>query len=467
MFLFLIIFILNIIILISKNPNNKGEKLLFVWEHFRHGARGPYRSFDEINWKDLLNEKWNGEGELSPLGMRMHYLLGVSTKEKYSDFLSKTYNPNEIIIRSTDVNRTILSAFSTLHGIYNFSTTNILNDNQIKTSVIPNLNNSDLINKKIKELGKNITEGGNFFFPVHIYPTNYDHQFQIYRTEECPGIAKYITEARNTDELKTIINETCIKMNDTYGEYIFKFMNKSGVENPYYLFDYSELFSIADTFVADYYNGRELKQINDTGINMEDFYNDCLNISYIESYYRQFGTPTSKVLYIGVSPVFRTLFNYMDMRINLDKKNESDKIISVSPRFVINAGHDSSLAANDLFLQAEFNISFERAEYSHSQFYELWKNETNGKYFIKYLVNHNEKAVFDYDKFKEKVSSKLYSSQEINKICNGETRLFLGKNEKNTTFKINFLLISGFILFCLYFLFYSIFNNNRNKHKQL
>ena len=201
-------------------------------------------------------------------------------------------------------------------------------------------------------------------------------------------------------------------------------MKKSGIDNPDYLFDYSQLFSIADTFIADYYNGRELKIVNETGINMEDFYNDCLNISYIESYYRQFGTPVSEVLYIGVSPVFRTLFNYMDMRIKLDKKGESDKIISESPRFVLTAGHDTTLAANDLFLKAEFDIPFERAEYSHSQFYELWKNEKDGKYFIKYLVNHQEKAVFDYDEFKEKVLLKLYSSEEIEKICKGEEKLF-------------------------------------------
>jgi hypothetical protein len=240
-------------------------------------------------------------------------------------------------------------------------------------------------------------------------------------------------------------------------------MNKSGVEDPYYLFDYSELFSIADTFIADYYNGRKLKHVNDTGINMENFYNDCLNISFIESYYRQFGFPVSKVLYIGVSPVFRTLFNYMDMRINLDKNGESDKIISSSPRFVLTAGHDSSLAANDLFLKVEFNISFERAEYSHSQFYELWKNGTNGKYFIRYLVNHKEKANFDYEEFKSKILPKLYTSIEINKICNGETEIFLGKNNKKSKIKKNCLILAIIILLSLLFIFYDILYNNINK----
>ena len=39
-------------------------------------------------------------------------------------------------------------------------------------------------------------------------------------------------------------------------------MNKSGVEEPLYLYNFDNLFDIADTFIADYFNGRELKYIN-------------------------------------------------------------------------------------------------------------------------------------------------------------------------------------------------------------
>ena len=460
-------FFLNILLTNCILNNNNDEKLLFVWEHFRHGARGPYRSFDEVNWRDLLNEKWNGEGELTSLGMRMHYLLGVSTKNKYFDFLSKEYNPNEILVKSTDVNRTILSSYSTLQGIYNSSTFKNLTEKQIKTANIQNYNNSDLINQKIKELENNAIEGGYGLYPVHIYPTNYDHQFQIYRTDECPGIKSYLDEIRNKEEIKKMCNDTSAKINDTYGEFIYKFMNISGIENPYYLFDFSNLFSIADTFIADYYNGRELKIVNDTGINMTNFYNDCLNISFIDSYYRQFGYPVSKLLYFGVSPVFRTFFNYTDMRIILDKAGETDKIVSGSPRFVLNAGHDSSLGANDLFLKTEFNISFKRAEYSHSQIYELWR--INGSYFIKYLVNHEEIKTFDYNVFKNNVLNKLYTPEQISKICNGEMNLIsLTHIKKESKLSITiFYITSGFILFSLVGIFFQQLYHHKNKRKSL
>jgi hypothetical protein len=270
---------------------------------------------------------------------------------------------------------------------------------------------------------------------------------------------------RNKEEIKKLFNETSTKINDTYGEYIFKFMNISGLEDPYYLFDFSNLFSVADTFITDYYNGRELKIVNDTGINMKDFYEDCLNISFIESYYRQFGYPVSKLLYFGVSPVFRTLFNYMDMRITLDKSGESDKILSESPRFVLNVGHDNSLAANDLFLNTEFNISFERAAYSNSQFYELWRKDNN--YIIKYLVNHEEKAVFDYNEFKKKVLSKLYTPEQINKICNGEINLIsiiADKKESKIISTTLFDIILGFIVLGIFGIIFQLCDyNNKTK----
>ena len=416
LFYFIVIFI-N-----SKKLNEAKEKLLFVWQHFRHGARQPYCSFDDKNWKDILNEKWKGYGELTPLGMRMHYLLGISIKRKYSEFLNE-YNPKEILIKSTDVNRTILSSYSTIQGLFNGSNEFIINDEQIKTGIIHNKNYSKEISDKISKLGNNAIEGGFGFYPNHIFPVNYDHQYQIFRKEECPGIVKYLNEIRNGEEIINLTYEISERINNTYGEYIFKFMNKSGVEEPLYLYNFDNLFDIADTFIADYFNGRKLKYINDTEIEMEKFYNECLNISFIESYYRTFGISPSKLLYISISPLFNSLFSYMDKIIESGKNNSVEKNnVSNSPKFVLIAGHDNSLGLNDLFLKHEFGLDFDRAVYSHSHAYELWKNESDNKYYIRYLVNQKQKFELEYEKFKEKVKSKLYSSEKIEEICNSNQK---------------------------------------------
>ena len=430
------------------------SKLLFVWEQFRHGARGPWISVDPITGLDFIGEKWTGEGELTPLGTRMHYLLGTSMKKKYNNFLSKQFNPNEIYIISTDVNRTMMSSYAHLQGMYPNSTSTLLTNKQINLSYIQNSNYSSKINKKIYNLGNNSVENGINLFPVYLYPNNYGKEFLLYEPDICPKIVKYLDNAKNSETMKKIYSETSEKLNKTFGEYIFKFMNISSEEDPYYLWNTTNMYYIGDTFIADYTDGRDMELIRNTSINMEDFYINSLNLSSLETYFGYFGNPLEITAYLQMSPVFRSIFNYMDMRINLDKKGEGDKIISKSPRFVMVAGHDTTLAANDLFLKEEFGVEYEHAVYCSSQIYELWKNEKNGKYFIRYLVNQKLKEEFDYEEFKRKVSHKIYNEDEIIEICDG----IKNKNKKNNKiFQILFYVSLGMVVLCLLFLGFIIF----------
>ena len=51
------------------------EKIIFAWQINRHGARAPYLGVkDGI---DIYGEKWTQIEELSDVGKRMLYLLGV------------------------------------------------------------------------------------------------------------------------------------------------------------------------------------------------------------------------------------------------------------------------------------------------------------------------------------------------------------------------------------------------------
>ena len=181
------------------------SKLLFVWEQFRHGARGPWISVDPITGLDFIGEKWT----------RMHYLLGASMKKKYNNFLSKQFNPNEIYIISTDVNRTMMSSYAHLQGMYNNSTSSLLTDKQINLSFIQNSNYSSKINDKIYALKNNSVENGINLFPVYLYPNNYGKEFLLYEPDICPKIVKYLDNAKNSETMKKIYNETSEKLNKT------------------------------------------------------------------------------------------------------------------------------------------------------------------------------------------------------------------------------------------------------------
>jgi len=67
------------------------DELKMVLEVFRHGARTAVANYWDYN-------KYWDHGELTPVGMRQHYLLGKILRKKYIEdlkFLSPEYNYTE------------------------------------------------------------------------------------------------------------------------------------------------------------------------------------------------------------------------------------------------------------------------------------------------------------------------------------------------------------------------------------
>ena len=96
---------------------SSNDNLYFVLEHFRHGARSPTNGLNKEN-VDLFGTQWKGNGELTTNGMIQQYILGLNNKKKYGDFYNTNYDPKEILVYSTNVNRTITSAQVQLSGMY-------------------------------------------------------------------------------------------------------------------------------------------------------------------------------------------------------------------------------------------------------------------------------------------------------------------------------------------------------------
>ena len=467
-----IIFSILIIQIFSKNfrPSYESilneDKLLFVWKHFRHGARGPYTAINQKTHLDFIGEPWDTVGELTPLGLRMHYLLGFATKINYPNFISDKYNPNELYISSTNVNRTMLSVYSFLKGFYDSDTTDDLTEKQIERGKILNSNYSSEIEDKIKEIGKKSLEGGFSEIPVHIIDGT-KLEFGLYDGKNCPGIKKYEKENQESERVKKLYNDIMKYTNETFGQYVLKFMNTTDLN---FLWNKSNLYYISDTFFSNYFNGRIMKYIKDTGINMEAFYNNSFNVTFIDTYHYTFGIPSTETVYISVSPMFRSIFNYMDLRIKLDKENKPDEIAANSPRFVIVSGHDTSLAPIDIFMESEFGIDFGMATYASSQTFELWKNGSTGKYSIHYLFNQKLKGIFDFDEFRNKVNSKTYDHEKIKQICNViETLSFI--ESINTVYYNNLnkknILILISICLIIFILIGGIFYQKNKKRKNV
>ncbi len=59
-----------------------------------------------------------GFGQLTQKGMKQHFDFGKFIRSRYSTFLNKYYNLKRAVIRSTDYDRTLMSAYSLLNGLY-------------------------------------------------------------------------------------------------------------------------------------------------------------------------------------------------------------------------------------------------------------------------------------------------------------------------------------------------------------
>jgi len=106
---------LGIIFLCFKCCYSSKPELVFVNIVFRHGARTPIKNFPNNPNSNVWNEK---PGQLTMIGVKQHYELGQFLRTRYNSILSETYKSDEIYVRSTDVDRTLMSAEANLAGLY-------------------------------------------------------------------------------------------------------------------------------------------------------------------------------------------------------------------------------------------------------------------------------------------------------------------------------------------------------------
>ena len=127
--LFLIIFYIKF--------NQTFSKIIFVFEHVRHGTRTPPFSEDS-NYIDQFGTKWEGNGELTAVGKRLHTILGIQNRIKYSSLVNcKKLDPKEIKIVSTNSIRTIKSLQAQLHAMFIPGTGDVLSEQELNISYPP------------------------------------------------------------------------------------------------------------------------------------------------------------------------------------------------------------------------------------------------------------------------------------------------------------------------------------------
>jgi hypothetical protein len=397
-----------LICLVLKFSLTFSHKLIGIIDFFRHGARTPLTV--DSQGIDMLNIKWeNGKGALTNIGIRQHYLAGLNIRDKYVNdkkLFIEYYDPDEFSILSTDVDRTIVSAYSRVLGIF----------------PLLNNNNSEFVNNNtlISPLPQIV--------PVRAidYPSIL---FQIDDNGVCRGFdEKYFLE--NKDSLQFGV-KTILKINylvHKFEKSIYpllkpklrlskKDLNERKIDNPRFI------YHISDAILCAITDGKDIS-------NLELSQGDLSFFKEYKDFFLVYGKRSDNHLKIMSVPIF-------------------DKIIEVTERFLSQKDklkyvgysiHDKNMITffrvMKLMNEGLKEISFQFASELLIEIYDDGEMEMlfNNKSFIQINIKD----------FKEKRNNNLMSTKDFNDFCG-----FFDKNDQKYILTSEGILIFFCLLDCV------------------
>ena len=399
------------------------EKVIYAWQMHRHGARAPYLGV--TNFLDFYKEKWIDKEELTNMGKRMLYLLGVKARKRYvkdTKLLSSEYSPQEILIRSTDVNRTIESVECFIQGLYPHGTGPVLKENIATNKGIsypPNVKYKDKFEEIIKQY--NLNDEGKFYalpyrmniLPIHIF-YNRKHEFGLYSTNECKGHLEINLAQKKRPEIAEFGKSLTTRFPGII-EYL------QGTDDEKINYEYWNLFKYADTFVIDKRDQRTFEILkNNPKYNFKDndieeyekFSKKFLFMDYSETNYPK---AHPEIATMSMSYTMHSIVNWMENA----KKGDTDKSSYI--KYVVYSAHDASIGALEYFMEnafKDFNVTAEYAELAESRFFELYIDDNNN-YKVRYLKGNSYEPKLDitFDKFKEIINKETWSDEKVAEYC--------------------------------------------------
>lgn len=373
-----IVFIIKNSVHCFNNTNNINEnKLLFVYEHSRHGARTPCKGLDD-NYVDIFNHKWEGIGELTKLGMLQHYKLGLHYKEKYSSFIStSSYKPNEVLVYSTNLNRTIMSAQSQLNGLFSLNTSSLSNTHYPLPHVL---------------------------IPIHLYEYGKENiiLFNKELTKNCPNV-KHL---RESNKRSITVNNFISNFTNAIGkDFILKVLSNRNIKD----INYKNIEMLCDAFISNYYEGNVLEIITQYKVNQEVLLNYCIEFSYLKHFFVEKGGKAYQSGIATISPYMNSILSYMDECINGKSKL----------KYVMYFGHDNTLSSIQIYLKKAFNIMIQKMPFASTILLHLVYNVYNKQHYIEYYFNNEMMLNITYNSFKTKINELLWNDNEIEDYCEG------------------------------------------------
>ena len=458
---------------------------IFVYEHARHGARGPaseYQSlFNNKTFYDEYNIHWNGDGELTLKGKMQQYILGIRNRYKYPNLLNYSkYNSKEILIHTTDSSRVKESAYNQLLGMFNPIIKSTFNSSSLisimskdkKFYYPPNyniwkykttskykriINEAELsiqLAEKMRNDSKSFLTEGIFNLDKENKKNNLNLKFNSFsknRTffkRKCKNHVKYINY-NHRKNYKKIIKGFLEKKYGNQLQYFFDYEKKE------WLYGIHRSFSIVDHFIVNYEEERDLHYfLNITGINKDEFYKNCKKV-YEWWLFHIFCD--KKTCVMESSKLMEDLVEYMENIIN-NKTNEL--------KMVIDLGHDVTVGPMQLFMYKAFDVDYTLCAFSCNIYFELHNkinNENKQNFFVRYYVDEDLRLNINFNDFKKKVMNNIWTQTDKDSFCRGNIIKVLHPKLFLCMYIILFII---FILICIFVInkYYGIYIMKKDRN---
>ena len=413
-------YIVEIILLLIFPSLITSEKILFAWQIHRHGARAPYN--DIVNNTDIYKEHWLEKEELTNVGKRMLYLLGVKANKRYvgeGKLLNKTYSPQEILIRSTDVNRTIESVESFIQGLYPAGTGPVLKKDIANNNDISYPPNKLYKDKFAEIINKYNLNGDNNFalphrmniLPIHLFykPA---HEFELYSTSLCKGHLEIYKQQLARPEIKQFGEKLITKFTN-----VFQYLE--GTNDTNILYDYWSLYKYSDTFIVDKRDERNFDILKQKFQFDQERFDELQNYSkkYLFMDYSETNYPKAhpEIPIMALSYTMHSLIHWM--KEAKDGYEQNKRYI----KYVVYSAHDASIGALEYFMEnafKDYNVTAEYAELAESRFLEFYL-DNDGKYRVRYLKGNSDipKLNITFDDFENIIDKNTWSDEKVAEYC--------------------------------------------------
>lgn len=393
--------------------------------------------FDSKGKLDLFNQKWDAPSELTISGIRSTYLLGYYYGKVKKYIPIEKYNPNDILIQSSEDDYSIQTANIFYQGIFRPLEGDDLFDNQTEEALAPLPFQKEEI-KEIKELKKDVLK--KRVTVVHVHPFNkIDHFTNLYEFSSVSGCTP------NDDLIKkNILNNTAIIKEvelfyQKFGEKLINYfskekkqaLTKKDIKNVFFI------ENVCETLKRDLNDERNLTYLDKY---FDTFEMDGVCEEFLDNIiYQQLYFGNEKILYISSSQILNQMLTYMDRSISAKNGDYSHpKMVTLAQRKIGNYG--VLLTLKKIF-NFEVRMHPEPSTFLNIQLY----IGSDKKY--KVLITYNDLELYNsnYDEFKASLQKHILSQDETYKFCKFDDIYFANKSyQKNTLIIISILVILAF-----------------------